>query len=275
VSDDESVLTLRRTVEDTPGLSLLVLFGSRARGSDRPSSDWDFGYVASRGFDPDHLLGVLVDTLNNDRIDLVDLRRAGAPLRYRAARDGRVVAEVENGEFARFWLDAVSFWCDVQPLLRRGYDAVLGGAGPVSRLDRDILLAERTMVVERHLTRVAARLPASEEAFQPATDASDAVVLHLWQATQVVIDLATSACLHFNLGAPASYADAFRRLSDANVIGADLASRLGRAAGFRNVVADAYDQLDMVRVHRAAREGPADLRAFLATLRDRLSPAAP
>jgi len=119
----------------------------------------------------------------------------------------------------------------------------------MSPLDRDIL-AERTMVVERHLRCVADRLPASEEAFQPATDASDAVVLHLWQATQVVIDLATSACLRFNLGAPASYADAFRRLSDA------------------------YDQLDMVRVHRAAREGPADLRAFLGILRDRLSPVA-
>jgi predicted nucleotidyltransferase len=130
VSDDDSLSTLRRTVAGTPELSLLVLFGSRARGSDRPSSDWDFGYVASRGFDPDHLLGVLVDTLNSDRIDLVDLRRAGAPLRYRAARDGRVVAEAENGEFARFWLDAVSFWCDVQPLLRRGYDAVLAELGP-------------------------------------------------------------------------------------------------------------------------------------------------
>jgi uncharacterized protein YutE (UPF0331/DUF86 family) len=141
----------------------------------------------------------------------------------------------------------------------------------VSTLDRDIL-AERTMVVERHLTRVADRLPADSSGFLPASDASDAVILHLWQATQVVIDLATSACLHFKQGAPASYADAFRRLSAAHVISGDLASRLGRAAGFRNVVAHAYDQLDMVRVYRAAREGPADLRAFLAALRDRLLP---
>ena len=86
--------------------------------------------MASRGFDPDRLLAVLVDALNSDRVDLVDLRRAGAQLRYRAARDGRVVAETANGEFARFWFDAVSFWCDVQPLLRRGYDAVLAELGP-------------------------------------------------------------------------------------------------------------------------------------------------
>jgi len=44
--------------------------------------------------------------------------------------------------------------------------------------------------------------------------------------------------------------------------------RLVRAAGFRNVVAHPYDTLDMTRVHGAAQEGPADLRAFLALLRD-------
>ena len=123
-------MTLRRTVAGIPGLTLLVLFGSRARGDNQPCSDWDFGYVASPGFDPDRLLAVLVDALNSERVDLVDLRRAGAQLRYRAARDGRVVAETANGEFARFWFDAVSFWCDVQPLLRRGYDAVLAELGP-------------------------------------------------------------------------------------------------------------------------------------------------
>ena len=139
----------------------------------------------------------------------------------------------------------------------------------MSPLDRDIL-AERAMAVERHLARVAERLPSTAEALRPATDPSDAVILHLWQATQLVIDLATAACLHFNLGAPASYADAFRRLAEVGAIDGELAARLSRAAGFRNVVAHAYDQLDMVRVFQAAKDGPADLRALLAALRNRL-----
>jgi len=82
--------------------------------------------------------------------------------------------------------------------------------------------------------------------------------------------VAVSACLHLNPGAPASYADAFHRLAGAGVIDAALATRLGRAAGFRNVVAHAYDQLDMARVFLAATEGPRDLEVFLAALRDRL-----
>ncbi len=85
--------------------------------------------------------------------------------------------------------------------------------------------------------------------------------------TQIVIDLAVSACIHRKLGAPATYADAFRRLATAGYLDEDLADRLARAAGFRNVVAHAYEQLDMIRVHRAASEGPADLLGFLAMLR--------
>ena len=138
----------------------------------------------------------------------------------------------------------------------------------MSVFDRAVL-AERTMAVERHLHRVAERLPASASEMQPATDVSDAVILHLWQATQIVIDLAMAACLSLKLGTPASYADAFRRLQQAEVIEPALADRLVRAAGFRNVVAHAYDTLDMTRVYSAAQEGPADLIAFLATIRDR------
>lgn len=123
------------------------------------------------------------------------------------------------------------------------------------------------MAVERHLARVRERLPADATTFRPSTDASDAVILHLWQATQIVIDLAVSACIHLKLGAPGTYADAFRRLAAAGHLDEDLAGRLARAAGFRNVVAHAYEQLDMVRVHRAASDGPADLMRFLATAR--------
>src|SRR5438552_824836 len=59
------------------GLELLVLFGSRARGEARQGSDWDFGYLADERFDPLDLLLPLVTALGTDRIDLVDLRRAG------------------------------------------------------------------------------------------------------------------------------------------------------------------------------------------------------
>lgn len=137
----------------------------------------------------------------------------------------------------------------------------------MSALDRAVL-AERAMAVERHLQRVAGRLPPTPADLGPSADTSDAVVLHLWQATQIVIDLAMSACVALKLGTPASYADAFRRLQQAGALEGPLTDRLVRAAGFRNLVVHAYETLDMTRVHQAATDGPADLRTFLARIRD-------
>ncbi len=140
----------------------------------------------------------------------------------------------------------------------------------MSRLDRE-LFAEKSAAIARHLSRVDERLPGDPEELLPMTDASDSVILHLWQAVQAVIDLATAACVHFRLGAPQSYGEAFQRLAAAGYLEPELALRLTRAAGFRNVVAHAYERIEMDRVYRAAREGPADLRAFLAALEARLS----
>jgi uncharacterized protein YutE (UPF0331/DUF86 family) len=130
------------------------------------------------------------------------------------------------------------------------------------------VLAERAAAVERHLARVQAKLPSSPDALQPSSDAADAVVLHLWQAVQISIDLGISLCVRMNLGAPTSYADAFQRLANSGHLDRALAGRLARAAGFRNVVAHAYEGLDMNIVYEAARQGPADLRTFLARVRD-------
>ena len=85
----------------------------------------------------------------------------------------------------------------------------------MTAFDLDVL-AERCAAVERHLARVGARLPQASADFHPSTDASDAVVLHLWLAVQIVIDLAISVCIRLKLGAPSSYADAFDRLKRAH-----------------------------------------------------------
>lgn len=130
------------------------------------------------------------------------------------------------------------------------------------------LLAERAAAVERHLDRVARHLPSEPSALQPLSAETDAVVLHLWQAVQVVIDLAVSSCVRLGLGSPPTYADAFRSLAVGGVIDRDLGERLGRAAGFRNLIVHAYADLDLLRVHAIAAAGPPDLRAFLAALRD-------
>jgi predicted nucleotidyltransferase len=120
----------RAAAEETAGLRLLVLFGSRALGRAHSRSDWDFGYLAEPGFQPEALHAGLIQAVNTERVDLVDLDAASGLLRYRAAAQGRPLYEAEPGEFKRFWLEAVDFWCDVEPILRPAYDRVLERLGP-------------------------------------------------------------------------------------------------------------------------------------------------
>lgn len=108
-----------------PELRLLVLFGSRAAGNARPDSDWDFAYQGGAELDALALAAYLSDTLQVDDVDLVDLDRAGGLIRFHVARDGVQLFERLSGNFDRFWFEAVTFWCDAEPVLRRGYEAIL------------------------------------------------------------------------------------------------------------------------------------------------------
>jgi predicted nucleotidyltransferase len=115
----------RQAAARHPALTLVVLFGSRARQDSRAASDWDFAYDASQPVDALALRADLVDMLGTDRVDIVPLDRASALVRYRVARDGIPLFERQEGDFARFWLSAVEFWCDVAPLVRAGHEAIL------------------------------------------------------------------------------------------------------------------------------------------------------
>ena len=127
---DEALGALSGIAATNRGLSLLVLFGSRARRDSREGSDWDLGYLAGPEMDTSALLLDVVTALGTDRVDLVDLARAGAQVRFRAAADGRIVFAADESAFERFWLEAVSFWCDAEPVIRMGYADVLTRLSP-------------------------------------------------------------------------------------------------------------------------------------------------
>lgn len=77
---------------------LLTLFGSAVERDD--PGDLDFGYLPSDETMPLALLTDLVDLIEDDRIDLVNLRTAGPSARV-AAMLGRGLYEDEPGLWAR------------------------------------------------------------------------------------------------------------------------------------------------------------------------------
>jgi predicted nucleotidyltransferase len=113
----------------TAALRLAVLHGSRARGDATERSDWDIGVLADDSPDLPALSATFTEILGTDKVDVVDLRRTSALLRYRAARDGIPLLERPAEEFQRFQLEAVQFWCDAETVIRSAHADVLAALG--------------------------------------------------------------------------------------------------------------------------------------------------
>lgn len=122
--DAISALLARR-----PGVLLAVLHGSRARGDGGPASAWDIGVVTDGGVDLAALTADLASALGTDAVDVVDLGRASALLRYRAARDGVALLERAPDAFLEFRIEATRFWCDAGPVIRAAQERVLADLG--------------------------------------------------------------------------------------------------------------------------------------------------
>ena len=129
-------------------------------------------------------------------------------------------------------------------------------------MTHDERIASKFRAIERHLARVEAMVPDDRAAFEPMTAASDAVVLHLWQAIQLAIDLALHECSRRRLDTPPDYGSAFRALGGAGVLDRELAERLVRAVAFRNVIAHGYAGIDLDLLQTAATAGVGDLERF-------------
>jgi predicted nucleotidyltransferase len=121
--------SIRERCEETRGLDLLLLHGSRARGDDHEGSDWDFGWIGGKKFDLLGFLAELTAILKTDDIDLADLSRANGLLRYLAAVDGVLVYERHEGAFDDYRVRAVGFWLDIKDIVAPGREEFLAGLG--------------------------------------------------------------------------------------------------------------------------------------------------
>lgn len=90
----------------------------------------------------------------------------------------------------------------------------------------------------------------------------DAAVLNIMRSCETAIDLANALIRERELGLPASNRDSFRLLAEGGVIPADLAERLQRMVGFRNVAVHRYRDLDVAIIASVITRDLDDLLAF-------------
>lgn len=107
--------------------------------------------------------------------------------------------------------------------------------------------------------RIREVLPSSAADLETDRTAREVVVLNLFVAIQEALSLATHWLADQGRVTPGAYRDTFVALAEQGVIDAELAQRLARAAGFRNLIAHQYGALDTERVFAIASSDLDDL----------------
>lgn len=121
-SDTECTLreTIRSTLEHYPSVEAAYLFGSRAAGRARESSDVDLGLVGPKADLRACKLDILAELTAGglDRIDLVLLDGADPVLRFEAVHPNRLIYSNPDFDHGGYFSRCLREYFDLEPYLR-------------------------------------------------------------------------------------------------------------------------------------------------------------
>jgi predicted nucleotidyltransferase len=120
---------ISRQIAEQTGLRMVVLFGSAARGEERPE-DLDLGVLGSdrEAVDAVDLTNRFTVAMGRQDVDVVDLGRADPVLLMLVARDGIPLYERTPSEFACFYSLAARRFADTKKFRDAERDWIRGAA---------------------------------------------------------------------------------------------------------------------------------------------------
>ncbi|MHC9064260.1 type VII toxin-antitoxin system HepT family RNase toxin [Nitrospira sp. CMX1] len=129
----------------------------------------------------------------------------------------------------------------------------------------DVIL-NKASSIERCIRRIEEEYAGTEQSLIENQTKQDAIVLNLQRACETAIDLAMYVISHRKLGVPQDSRDAFVLLQTAGILPADLANRMQRMVGFRNVAVHEYTRLNLDIVLTIITTLLNDFRIYSATI---------
>ena len=138
----------------------------------------------------------------------------------------------------------------------------------------DRAVVERKLEALRHcLQRLRDRRPAGAEALAADPDLQDILVLNLSRAVQWCVDIAAHLLADSLQPVPRTMGETFTHLAAAGLVSADLAQRLRRTVGFRNIAVHNDEVIDWAIVQALTGEPLADFDHFAAAVATHIAAA--
>lgn len=130
----------------------------------------------------------------------------------------------------------------------------------------DDVVLNKAASIERCLQRIKEEFAGDKQNLAANQTKQDAIVLNLQRACETSIDLAMYVVSQRKLGIPQDSRDAFTLLQVPGILPADLATRMQRMIGFRNIAVHEYTRLNLDVVHAIITKQLDDFRTFSSTI---------
>lgn len=130
----------------------------------------------------------------------------------------------------------------------------------------DDVVLNKAASIERCLQRILEEYAGNNQNLVANQTKQDAIILNLQRACETAIDLAMYVISQRRLGVPQESRDAFTLLQTAGILPADLATRMQRMVGFRNIAVHEYTRLNLDVVQAIITKQLDDFRTFSSTV---------
>ncbi len=128
-------------------------------------------------------------------------------------------------------------------------------------MDRQVI-DQKLESLRRCLVRIQDKFPADAAELQNNFDLQDIIALNLSRAVQLTVDIGSHIISTMNMPAPETMGQTFEILAQQNVLTVNVADRLKKSVGFRNIAVHNYEAINWQIVHRIVSEHLKDFTEF-------------
>lgn len=128
-------------------------------------------------------------------------------------------------------------------------------------MDRRVV-EQKLESLRRCLTRIEQKCPASATELANDVDLQDILTVNLTRAVQLCVDIGASLIASLEVPPPNTMGETFEVLAAESLIDTELAARLKRAVGFRNIAVHNYEAINWEIVYAIASDHRDDFTGF-------------
>lgn len=128
-------------------------------------------------------------------------------------------------------------------------------------MDREVV-EQKLESLRRCLQRIDAKCPTDADVLSTDFDLQDIVSLNLSRAVQLCVDIGAHLISGMEVPPPDTMGKTFDILAKARVLDVDLALRLKKSVGFRNIAVHNYEAINWHIVHSIVKNHLDDFSAF-------------